>query len=160
MVRQFEKPHRRDVMLLLDLWQPAEPNEEHLENVELAVSFAATVVAELCARPGGSVTVGITGPTPVCVSGLASAALKKDAFESLAVAQAKNEDHLPALFDELTNEIAHNTRIWLVSTRDNDLGDHERFPGLHAGRWRQLAAAGIGHVNTGSPEFAEFFRAE
>ena len=44
MVRQFEKHRRRDIVLLLDLWQPSQPDEEHLENVELAVCFAAMVV--------------------------------------------------------------------------------------------------------------------
>lgn len=159
MVRQFEKTRRRDIVLLLDLWQPAEPDEEHLENVELAVSFAATVVAELCARPGGNVTVGITDSVPVCVTGLASAALKKDVLTALAVAQATDADYLPALFDA-TGQITHDTRICLISTRDNDLDDEGRFPGLRAGRSRQLAVSGISSVNTGSPEFAEYFRAE
>lgn len=160
MVRQFEKPRRRDVVLLLDLWQPAKPDEEHLENVELAVSFAATVLGELCARPGGSVTVGLSGPAPVRVSGPASAALKKDALEALAAAQATNEDHLPALFDEVAGRISQNTQTWLVSTRDNDLDDDGRFPALRADRCRQLVAAGIRSVNTAAAEFAEYFRAE
>ena len=42
-VRQFERPRNRDVAVVLDLWRPDPPGDEHLENVELAVSFAATV---------------------------------------------------------------------------------------------------------------------
>jgi len=160
MVRQFEKPRRRDVILLLDVWQPDTPDEEHLENVELAVSFAATVVEELCARSGGHVTLGVTGPTPVCLSGPVSAALRKDALEALALADATDDDHLPALFDEVAGQIAHGTRIWLVGTRDNDLRDEKRFPCLHAGRGRQMVASGISTVNTAAPEFADYFRPE
>ena len=52
MVRQLEQPRNRDVAILLDLWQPEQPGTNHLENVELAVSFAATLVSELC-RKGG-----------------------------------------------------------------------------------------------------------
>lgn len=160
MVRQFEKPRRRDLVLLLDLWQPDKPEEEHLENVELAVSFAATVAEELCARSGGHVTLGIAGPTPVCLSGPVSTPLRKDALEALALAEATDEDHLPPLFDAVMGEIAYGTRIWLVSTRDNDLGDEQRFPCLHAGRGRQMVASGISTVNTAAAEFAEYFRPE
>ncbi|MBC8869864.1 MAG: DUF58 domain-containing protein [Planctomycetes bacterium] len=159
-VCQFEKPRRRDIVLLVDLWQPREPDQDHLDNVELAVSFAATVVAELCARPGGSVVVGITGPTPVCVSGPASASLRQDVMDTLAVAQASDGDNLPALFENVMHQVAHGTRIWLVSTRDNDLEDECRFPGLRAGRHRQLAASGICAINTASPDFSEYFRAD
>ena len=48
MVRQFEQPHSRDVAIVLDLWQPETPDATHEENVELAVSFTATLAAELC----------------------------------------------------------------------------------------------------------------
>jgi hypothetical protein len=106
------------------------------------------------------VTVGITGPTPVRISGPASAALKKDGLTALAVAEATDEDHLPALLDEVIGQFTHDTRIWLVSTRETDLDDQRRFPGLHAGRHRQLAASGISAVSTGSPEFADYFRVE
>ena len=53
MVRQFEQPHSRDAAIVLDLWQPADLDAASVENVELAVSFAATLAAELC-RAGNS----------------------------------------------------------------------------------------------------------
>ena len=48
MVRQFEQPHSRDAAIVLNLWQPQVPDDAQQENVELAVSFAATLAAELC----------------------------------------------------------------------------------------------------------------
>ena len=53
MVRQFEQPHSRDAAIVLDLWLPAPADSARSENVELAVSFAATLAAELC-RSGSS----------------------------------------------------------------------------------------------------------
>ena len=53
MVRQFDRQRNRDLAVLIELWQPEVPTAEQLENVELAVSFAATLVAEAC-RTGGA----------------------------------------------------------------------------------------------------------
>ena len=56
-VRQFAQPRSRDVAVVLDVWQPERPTAEQLDNVELAVSFAATVLADVC-RKGGQRLVG------------------------------------------------------------------------------------------------------
>ena len=61
-VRQFERPRSRDVAVVLDLWQPEPPAAEHLENVELAVSFAATVLADLCRKGGSNVYLALEQP--------------------------------------------------------------------------------------------------
>jgi uncharacterized protein (DUF58 family) len=52
MVRQFEQPRNRDLALLLDLWQSPSPSPAELENVELAVSFTATAISDLCRQRG------------------------------------------------------------------------------------------------------------
>ena len=61
-VRQFERPRSRDVAVVLDLWQPEPATAEHLENVELAVSFAATVLADLCRQGGSNVYLALEQP--------------------------------------------------------------------------------------------------
>ena len=38
--------------LVLELWQPQNPSEADVANVELAVSFAASIVSDLCRRGG------------------------------------------------------------------------------------------------------------
>ena len=73
-VRQFDRQRNPDVAILLDLWQPKRPLAEHLENVELAVSFAATVVADTCRKGGGNLLVQTTAGGPG-VRGPASAAM-------------------------------------------------------------------------------------
>jgi uncharacterized protein (DUF58 family) len=60
-VRQFEQPSDRRLVLLVDLWQPEHPSSADLERVELVVSFAATVVADLCHRPGFHLRLVLAG---------------------------------------------------------------------------------------------------
>ena len=87
MVLQFEQPRNRDVALLLDLWQPERPERRHCQHVELAVSFAATVVADLCRQGGGNVYLGALGPGPQCTGGPASPALLQDLMKQLALVE-------------------------------------------------------------------------
>ena len=87
-VRQFERPRNRDVAVVLDLWQPEPPAAEHLENVELAVSFAATVLADLCRKGGSNVYLALSNDGPECVGGPASPALLQGLMEQLAVVEA------------------------------------------------------------------------
>ena len=98
MVRQFEQPRNRDVVLLLDLWQPELPGDIHKENVELAVSFAATVVADLCRKGQSNVYLATAGVLPECSGGPASAALLQDLLEQLALIEPQSGDHLAELF--------------------------------------------------------------
>ena len=70
-VRQFERPQSRDAAVLLDLWQPPSPTDADLDTVELAVSFAGTVLADLCRSGGCNIYLGsaahrnrAAGPAP------------------------------------------------------------------------------------------------
>ena len=87
-VRQFERPRSRDVAVVLDLWQPPSPTARTLENVELAVSFAATVLADLCRKGGSNVYLGLSDSAPECVGGPASPATLQGLMERLAIVEA------------------------------------------------------------------------
>ncbi|MFH1919754.1 MAG: DUF58 domain-containing protein [Planctomycetota bacterium] len=159
-VRQFEQQRNRDVAVLVDLWQPDPPAAEDLENVELAISFAATVVADLCRKGGSDFLLGTTGTEPLCTGGPASLALLQGATERLAVAEASSEDRLPALFEEALPRIQPGTEVVLVSTRANDLDDIERFPMLWRDPARRAMARRIRTVNTAGEELAEYFQVD
>jgi len=159
-VRQFEQQRNRDVAVLVDLWRPDRPDAAALENVELAISFAATVVADLCRKGGSNVVLGTTGGEPACAGGPASVALMQGAMERLAVAEASAEDRLPGLLDRALGQIEPGTEVILVSTRPNDLSDAERFPML----WRDPAgramARRIRTIDASAEELAEYFQVE
>jgi uncharacterized protein (DUF58 family) len=156
-VRQFEQQRNRDVAVLVDLWQPPVPDSKDLENVELAVSFAATVLADLCREGGSNLLLGTTGATPECTGGPASGAWLQDAMERLAVAEASSEDLLPALLEDALRRIEPGTQVVVVSTRANDLDDPERFPMLWGDPARRALARRIRAISTADDELAEYF---
>jgi uncharacterized protein (DUF58 family) len=159
-VRQFEQHRNRDVALVVDLWQPARPTAESRENVELAVSFAATVVADTCRRGGGSLLVGTTLAPARPVRGPASGALMQSVIESLAVAEASSEDRLGELIQAVLASIEPGTELVLVTTRAIDPTAPDLFPGL-AGNpaWRVMAPR-IRLINTAEAGLADYFQPE
>ncbi len=159
-VRQFEQRRNRDVAVLVDLWQPESPNSEDLENVELAVSFAATVVADLCRKGASSVLIGTTGVEPEWTGGPASLALLQGAMERLAVAEASSDDRLPALVEHALARIEPGAEVVLISPRANDLNDAARFPTVWSDPARGAMVRRIRTVNTATEELDEYFHAE
>ena len=133
-VRQFDQPHNRDVAVLVDLWQPARPEPEDLDHVELAVSFAATVISDLVPQGRRRICCWGRRPTPTeYTSGPASMPLVQDAMERLALAEADSEDRLPELLAGALGRIEPGTDVILVTTRPIDLGDARAFRPAVAG---------------------------
>jgi len=159
-VRQFEQQRTRDVAVLVDLWQPDLPEPDHLDAVELAVSFAATVAADVCRKGGSDLLVAATGAKPESAGGPASLALLQAAMERLAVAEAASEDRLPALFEHVLGRIEPGTEVVLVSTRSNDLSDVGRFPMLWRDPARRALARRIRTINAADEQLAKYFQAE
>ena len=122
----------RRAVVVLDLWQPDLPGAEHRENVELAVSFAATVLADLCRKGGSNVYLAVSNAGPQCEGGPASTALLQGLMERLAVVQASPADALPALLAHALHQIPLGTEIVLVSTRAVELGRRARFAAIFA----------------------------
>jgi len=159
-VRQFEPHRNRDVAILVDLWQPEEPTSCHLENVELAVSFAATVVADLCRKVGCNLLLCTTSPEPQCVGGPASVLLLEEAMGRLAVARASSSDRLPELLRQALPQIQPGTDVILVSTRAIDMDDTGRFAALWSDPSRRALVRRIRTVNTADGELSEYFQPE
>src|SRR5690606_14888679 len=71
-VRQFEQQQNQDLTLVVELWRPTGASAEELERVETAISFAATVVEDVCREGGVQIVVSIGGAKPNMISGPAS----------------------------------------------------------------------------------------
>ncbi len=78
MVRQFEQQRNQDLCLLVDLWQPENPSPRTWPDVELAVSFAATIVSDRCRRAGSYLITGTATQTASLSKGPASNALLQE----------------------------------------------------------------------------------
>ncbi|MGA2796662.1 MAG: DUF58 domain-containing protein [Thermoguttaceae bacterium] len=159
-VRQFEQPHNRDAAILLDLWLPERPSDAQLDNVELAISFAATVLADLGRQGGGKVHLGVFDGKPLCLGGPASAALLQDMMKTLAVLAAQSQDRLPELIEHVLGEIASGTEIVLISTRPVDLTDGKRFAAVCSNPALHVAARRVRCIDASSDELEEFFITE
>ena len=131
-VRQFEQQRNQDLALVLELWQPEQPNETDLANVELAVSFAASIVSDLCRRGGQMMWLAVAAREPRWNCGPTSLALTREVMESLAMAEASSSDRLPDALSKALEAARPGTNAILISTRPVDLGDTERFQRL----WR------------------------
>ncbi|MBU4272236.1 MAG: DUF58 domain-containing protein [Planctomycetes bacterium] len=159
-VRQFERPRSRDVAVVLDLWQPDPPAAEHLETVELAVGFAATVLTDLCRKGGSNVYLTLADDEPDCIGGPASPATLQNLTERLALIEARAEDALPELLAHALRRTASDTEVVLVGTRPVDLADASRLALLWSDPVLRERTQRIRCIDASSKRLAEFFQAE
>jgi uncharacterized protein (DUF58 family) len=117
-VRQFEQQRTQDLTLVLDLWQPAAPTDAQRASTELAVSFAATAVADLCARGGGRLALGAAGATPRYWAGPATTILAQEFLDHLAEMEPGDGLSIYDVFDRLWQIGTAGFRTLVVSTRE------------------------------------------
>jgi len=143
LVRQFEQPRHRDLALLVDLWQPARSDAVSLDAVELAVSFAATVVTDLCRKGDAHLHLMAAGRRIEQVRGPTSVPLLNEALQCLAVADADSRNRLPEALARFLREADPGAELVLATSRSIDLRDVSRFAAVFgnpalAARLRQV----------------------
>ena len=117
-IRQFEQQRNRDVVLVLDLWQPESPRLEDQGHVELAISLAATAVADLCRRGGNRVLLAIAGKQhQTLTAGSASMLFVKECLDELAVVEADSRNRLRELLSRLRIDAQVGARQIIISSR-------------------------------------------
>jgi uncharacterized protein (DUF58 family) len=117
MVRQFERQQTHDLAVFLDLWQPAHAGGRERETVELAVSLAATLLADRCRRSGSRLLLAVSGAEPKRVRGAASASLLNDVMENLALAEASPHVGLADLLENGWEQMPADADAVLITTR-------------------------------------------
>lgn len=157
-VRQYEQPHNEEIAVLVDLWRPKRSTETDRDNVELAVSFAATVIADLCRRGNARVTLATTAASEEITEGPTSTALMHESMRRLAVAQADDEDRLPELLESVLDRITGGGEIILISTRPVDLDDTRRFERLGQDPARAAVLRRIRVVDVSGPALGRYFQ--
>jgi uncharacterized protein (DUF58 family) len=159
-VRQFEERRNPDVAVLVDLWQPEMPNASDLDRVELAVSFAATVVADVCRKGGGNLFLAVTDDRWQPVWGPVSVALLQESMEQLAVAAASSQNRLQPLLERAARAIEPGTDVVLISTRDLDPKQRQEFSAPWPASPGPRIARSIRFFNVASDSLSEYFSAE
>jgi hypothetical protein len=158
-VRQFERPRSRDVAVVLDLWQPEPCTRDQHDTAELAVSFAGTVLDDLCRKAGSNIYLSLDDAGQCC-GGPASPSLLQRFMDQLALARACNGDTLPAMLAGTLQHVEEGTEIVLISTRRIDLTDRQRFAGLWSDRFLRESVRHILCIDASSEQLADYFVAE
>lgn len=154
-VRQFEEQRSRDLALLVDLWQPERPSEEDRDNLETAVSFVATLVAEGCRQPGRRLTLSIAASQHMERSGAASPLFFRQQMDELALVEPHHDRHFPVEIAHALAMVPPSTPTLLVSTRPIDWTALESAV---AERSAQLAGRHLQSVDVSSNDLARYYQ--
>ena len=159
-VRQFEQQRTRNLALMLDLWQDKQPTPRQLENVELAVSLAASAAADLCRRGRGHLTLAAAGMSDFYHSARASAAQLPVVLERLATVEAGDADKLPELLGRVLDEQPGIGRTIVVSTRPARVGQLSASAAWRGNHRRAAALSRVMWIDVSGEQLPEFFHAE
>lgn len=156
-VRQFEQQRNQDLALVADLWQPEQPEAAERDTVELAVSFAATVVADMCRSGGKWLCLAIAGREVWCESGPSSTPLLHGMMSALALAEASHVDRLPQALAEVLASAGPGTQVVIVGTRATNLADTVRFSTLMGNSLARPWLSRIRTIDASREELADYF---
>ena len=157
-VKQFEQQRHRDVAVLLDLWQPAGATAADRENVELAISFAATIVADACRRGGSNLLVALGGAGLGLCGGSASPPVMEEIMAELAVAEASPAASLAGLASAVMPRVSADAEVVVISTRKL-AGEQAEVVAAIRRRSRRGPARRLLAVSTAEDELNEYYRA-
>lgn len=155
-VHQYEQHRSRDLAVLVDLWQPEQPSEADRENVERAVSFAATVAAEVCRRGRSKLAVGIGGEQ--WIAGAASQSLKQHVLEQLATARASSQGSLSERLHRALAQVKPNESLIVVSSRPRGFAEAAGSAASPDAAARRPAGSRVHAIHVTDPEFEQYFQ--
>jgi uncharacterized protein (DUF58 family) len=156
MVRQFERHRIPDFVLLIEVWQPPHPTVEQIENVELAVSLAATLITEACQRGGRQVLLAIAGAEDHVVHGSSGGVILRRALNALTEIQPTSEDRMLSLLARLGPSLSSGAHALLVTSRPTAPGENQRIASREDARVARFLSRVVS-IHTGSPELVDYF---
>ncbi len=120
-VKQFQQPESRELVLLLDLVIPSDPSLEARKRYVLiedtAVEFLATLVHQMTHANVGSITVAIADAQPTVASRVAARSQGHALLDRLANARGGTAATLIPAMKMLERENRHVEHLIVVSTR-------------------------------------------
>ena len=155
-VRQFEQRRSEDLAILLDLWQPPDPSDQQRQNVESAISFAATVIAEACGQLGRQLVLSVAADQPLHHSGPASPMFFREQMDALSLVDAHSQAGLPRALTDSLAALAGSMSILVVSTRRIDWEALRAAAAESAARIDRRSVQG---VEVTSPLLSRYFQA-
>ena len=116
-VRQFEQQRSRDLILVLDLWEPDSPTRAEQAKTEVAVSFLATGVVNLCRRGGSRMAISVAGRESKFWSGPASTILAQGVLDHLAEVAPGDGLEIYEVLDRVRQMGTAGAHTMVISTR-------------------------------------------
>ena len=164
-VRQFEQQQQRQITILLDLYRQGN-SEEELEAVEKAISFVATLASKTVRQGRDRLAIAIAAESLSAYPAILSPLLVNSVLDDLAIASDSEAPDLLGAVRALSVPIQTNSRLLVVSTRENCLADFrggdldsltERLLATVRTRWlNDLVGAYCGFVIMLPPKFFRY----
>lgn len=154
-VRQFEQQRSQNLALLIDLWQPGDPTDDDVTHVETAISLVATLIAEVCRKPGARLMIYLAAREPLHCSGPATPLFLREQMDALALVEAHHEDEFPELLGHALAVVPASTPTFIVSTRPIDW---DAFGKAAAQRDAELAGRKLQDINVAGNELSRHFQ--
>ncbi|MDR1491650.1 MAG: DUF58 domain-containing protein [Planctomycetaceae bacterium] len=157
MVRQYEQYQNRDAAILLDLFHVGELLPRDEENMELAISFAATLTGDVIRRGGYNVTFGTFQDKYEIYRGASNAIFLERILERLAVVKRTQTDCLAELMTETLSNTDPNADLILITSLPIDLNGHGRLANLKNDPRLRTVMQRLRVVVTSDAEFDKIF---
>lgn len=154
-VRQFDQQRRQDLHLLVDLWEDGTASETAEEILENTLSFAATIVTELCRRGSAHLRLTIHGGEATQHTAVATMRILPQFLTLLATATPCRQDRLTELVSEL-HEPAPAAMSTLILSR-RPLEPDELTAACGRSGERGLALKSLTCIHTAGEELQQFF---
>jgi uncharacterized protein (DUF58 family) len=122
-VRQFEQLQRRQLSVLLDLYQPkTKPTEADRLAIERTVAFAATLASELVNRDRDRIAFAIAGEKVHVLPNVQSAVLVHDLLDRLSEVRPSAAPNLVDAVKQISLSLMRSPVLLVVSTRPDQFG--------------------------------------
>jgi uncharacterized protein (DUF58 family) len=119
-VRQFEQRRSSDVVLVLDLWNPANATTDQRATTEAMIAFAATAVVDLCRRGGSQLGLVVASREVGHWSGTASPLFGQELLEHLAVCRASDIIRWTDVAQRLEEMYRSGAKVLVLSMRSRE----------------------------------------
>ncbi len=158
MVCEYRPSRDRDLLLLVDLWQPTDPRDVDVDHVELAVSLAATICVEhLRENRDSQVSLLVAGRRYESWDSLGGPGSIDPLLKALATVEGDARSQSERLLEAAQARRSTSLRTIMVTTRSRIDGSLDDVFNGKNGNHDGISTAGIQVVEARERTLAEFF---
>jgi uncharacterized protein (DUF58 family) len=158
MVCEYHPSRDRDLLLLVDLWQPPDPRDVDVDHVELAVSLAATICVEhLRENRDSQVSLLVAGRKYESWESLAGPGSIDPLLKALATVEGDHRTQSHRLLEAGRERRSASVRTIFVTTRSHSDGSLDDVTNGKNGSHEGNGMTGMQVIEARERTLAEFF---